>query len=280
MKRFLQYLSESRRVLSEDMPIVTGQGERPDGFQYSTTSSMPEHLGNIGPYQVHHFEEHPDVGGEAIVVHHEGKQVGVFPIFNAGRRSGRNIVGVDVPNIHPAHRGKKAKVRGLASKVYAMIADKFGGVISGHKQTPGSQSLWRNLAKMRKATLVSDTKRKSVSSYGHAEHPRLKMSTSNVEDYRYYHSNASELNPRANRHQRSLDMMRTRLIGAGADRRKVGRMKKLADFPAPRSFKRTSKKIPTIKTYNPDNPEHVSVAYGPETGNDMRLLVMGNKKKK
>lgn len=278
MLRFKQYLSESRRVLSEDMPIVSGQGERPMGYHYSTTSSMPEHLGNIGPYQVHHFEEHPDVGGEAVVVHHDGKQIGVFPIHYDSRRSGRKIIGVDVPNIHPEHRGKKAKVRGLASKVYAMIADKFGGVISGNSQTPGSQSLWRNLAKMRKATVVNDSRRKSVSSYEHAEHPRLKMSTSNVEDYRYYHSNASELNPRSNSHQRSLDMMRTRLIGAGADRRKVRRMKKLADFPGPRSFKRTSVKIPTINKYDPE--KHEKLVYDPDYGEDMRLLVLGKKKKK
>jgi hypothetical protein len=279
MKRFLQHLSESRHVLSEDMPTVDDGGRAP-GFYHSTRPSTPEHLGNIGPYQVHHFEEHPSGEGEAITVHHEGKQVGVFPIYHQGRRSGRKIVSVDTPNLHPDHRGKKARVRGLASQVYAMIADKFGGVISGHSQTPGSQSLWRNLARMRKTTLVSDSKRKSMSNFGHSDHPKLKLSGDHMADYQFYHGSASESNPRSNSHQRKLNAMRNRLISGGVDKRKAGRMKKLADFPMPKSFKRTTTKIPSIKTYNPDNPEHESVAYHPDIGRDMRLLVLGKKKKK
>jgi hypothetical protein len=133
---------------------------------------------------------------------------------------------------------------------------------------------------MRKTTLVSDSKRKSMSNFGHSDHPKLKLSGDHMADYQFYHGSASESNPRSNSHQRKLNAMRNRLISGGVDKRKAGRMKKLADFPMPKSFKRTTTKIPSIKTYNPDNPEHESVAYHPDIGRDMRLLVLGKKKKK
>jgi len=277
MKRFLQHLSESRRVLSEDMPVVDDDGRAP-GFYHSTRPTTPEHLGNIGPYQVHHFEEHPDGEGEAVTVHHEGKQVGVFPIYHAGKRSGRKIVTVDTPSLHPDHRGKKARVRGLASQVYSMIADKFGGVISGSIQTPGSQSLWRNLSKMRKTAVVNDSRRKTMSTFGHKDHPNLKLNSDVASDYDYYHREARDSTPRSNSHVQMLQRLRNRLTEGGADRRKVGKMKKLEDFPHPNTFKRTSVKIPTINKYDP--AKHEKLVYDPDYGSDMRLLVLGNKKKK
>lgn len=275
---FTKFLEESKRVLSEDMPILDYTGERPPGFEYSTKSTMPEHMGNIGPYQVHHVPEHPDVQGPAVTVHHEGKQVGVFPIANAGRRSGRNIVTVDMPSLHPAHRGKKAKVRGLASKVYGMIADKFGGVISGHHQTPGSQSLWRNLAKTRRAVVVNDSRAKTTSHFASKDHPGVKLNPYTFDKYRWGYDDASEKSPRTLVHQRALERMRNSLKDAGMNSRKLGRFKKLADFPHPRTFKRVRTNMPTIKRYDPD--VHEPIVYSDEHGGDMRIMVLGNRKKK
>lgn len=275
---FKQYLNESRRVLSEDMPILDYAGERPPGFEYSTRNKLPEHMGNIGPYQVHHVEDHPDVDGPAVTVHHEGKQVGVFPIVHAGRRSGRNIVTVDIPSLHPAHRGKKAKVRGLASKVYGMIADKFGGVISGHHQTPGSQSLWRNLAKTRRAVVVNDSRSKTTTTYTHKDHPGVKLNSDAIDSYQYAHEDASDTSPRSLVHQRALERMRNKLQNGGMNSRKLGRFKKLEDFPHPDTFKRVRTKMPTIKRYDPD--VHEPIVYSDEHGGDMRIMVLGNRKKK
>ena len=114
MKRFLQYLSE-------DMPI-----EHPAasvGYQYSTKPKMEpnikhiEHLGNIGPYEVHHFKDSDNYDASTVTVHHDGKQIGVFKLVSGGRRGGKPVVAVDTPNIHREHRGKKAKVPNRASKV-------------------------------------------------------------------------------------------------------------------------------------------------------------------
>lgn len=275
---FKQYLNESKRVLSEDMPIVDYAGQRPPGFEYSTRSTIPEHRGNIGPYQVHHVEDHPDVDGPAFTVHHEGKQVGLFPIVYMGKRSGRNIVTVDMPSLHPAHRGKKAKVRGLASKVYGMIADKFGGVISGHHQTPGSQSLWRNLSKTRRAVVVNDSRAKTTTHYAHNDHPGLKFNSNIFDGYQYAHEDASDTSSRSDTHQRGLERMRNRLKEGGMDSRKLGKFKTLADFPHPDTFKRVKTKMPAIKRYNPD--VHEPIVYSDEHGADMRILVLGNRKKK
>ena len=275
---FTKFLEESRRVLSEDMPILDYAGERAPGFEYSTTSSMPEHMGNIGPYQVHHVPAHPDVEGPAVTVHHEGKQVGVFPILPAAKKSGRNIVTVDMPSLHPAHRGKKAKVRGLASKVYGMIADKFGGVISGYHQTPGSQSLWRNLAKTRRAVVVNDSRAKTTTTYTHKDHPGVKLNSDGIDSYVYAHEDASDNSPRSLIHQRALERMRNSLKDAGMNSRKLARFKKLEDFPHPNTLKRVRTKMPTIKTYDPD--VHETIVYSDEHGGDMRIMVLGNKKRK
>jgi hypothetical protein len=75
-----------------------------------------------------------------------------------------------------------------------------------------------------------------------------------------------------------LQGLRNKLIDGGADRRKVGKMKKLEDFPHPNTLKRTSVKIPTINKYDP--AKHEKLVYDPDYGEDMRLLVLGNKKKK
>lgn len=275
---FTKFLAESRRVLSEDMPILDYEGERPPGFEYPTRSTMPEHMGNIGPYQVHYVPDHPHTDGPTVVVHHEGKQVGVFPIANAGKRSGKNIVTVEMPSLHPAHRGKKAKVRGLASKVYGMIADKFGGVISGYHQTPGSQSLWRNLAKTRRAVVVNDSREKTTTTYTHKDHPGVKLNSDAIDSYVYAHEDASDTSPRSLAHQRALERMRNKLQNGGMNRRKLGRFKKLADFPHPRTFKRVRTKMPNIKTYDPD--VHEPIVYSDEHGGDMRIMVLGNRKKK
>ena len=156
MKTFKQYLSE--------MPV-----ERPWAasrrYVHSTKPNADPntkhiaHLGNIGSYEVHHIQD--NMGADTVTVHHEGKQIGVFPLVDGGRRNGRSIVAVDTPNIHPSHRGGNAKVSGLGAKVYGMIADRFGGVISGPTQSAGSRSLWATLAKMRQVSAVDTSQRKN-----------------------------------------------------------------------------------------------------------------------
>ena len=159
-----------------------------------------------------------------------------------------------------------------------MIADKFGGVISGHHQTPGSQSLWRNLSKTRRAVVVNDSRAKTTTHYAHNDHPGLKFNSNIFDGYQYAHEDASDTSSRSDTHQRGLERMRNRLKEGGMDSRKLGKFKTLADFPHPDTFKRVKTKMPAIKRYNPD--VHEPIVYSDEHGADMRILVLGNRKKK
>jgi hypothetical protein len=183
MKTFKQYLLE--------MPV-----ERPWAasrrYEHSTKPNADPNtkykgqLGNIGPYEVHHIQD--ELGSDTVTVLHGGKQIGVFPLVDGGRHNGKKVVSVDKPNIHPSHRGEKAKVSELAANVYGMIADRFGGVISGPTQTKGSRSLWGGLAKMRQVSAVDTSRRKTkiapIDNYDPKKHDSIVYDDKHGEDIR------------------------------------------------------------------------------------------------
>lgn len=151
MKSFLQYLLE--------MPVMRNR-ESPKSLQLTVDTKPPsipsKLLGKIGPYQIHH---HDDADEPAISVRHKGKQVGILPIVRVGKE-----ITFDIPTMSRKHSGKRALVKDLVPKIYAMVADNIAPIVSSETQSTGGRSVWARLSKMRQVTAsASPYARSSIS---------------------------------------------------------------------------------------------------------------------
>lgn len=245
-------------------------------------SSLPpeepmKHIGTIGPYKIiHHSEDHPEFDGGVVSVVHKGKQVGEFPLI----RNGKYYV-PRIPVIAGAHRSKKALVKNLAPKVYAMIADKIGPIESETHHTSGGRSIWRRLAKMRPVTVGNETGLQGsniVHVYTHPSHPNLRMSGDDFETYRDDHETIHDpdmstfVNLRGIKKNFSL---------FGMDKKAVAAIRTKSDLPHPRQFKKTVVNLKQIERYDP--AKHDVFVYGQpyEEGRnrDIVLRLHGRKQK-
>ena len=269
MLRFKQYL------LAEDMPeYQDGGGAREHTVSPKIPRSKSTKLGNIGPYEVHHHED-DDLAGEIVSVRHGGKQVGQFDI----RRDGRKLpIRIDFPTMTAAHRGKKALVKNLVPKVYAMIADKIGTVESGEQQTKGGRSIWTRLSKMRPVKIgrSSELASRSTSAeyFSHPNHPNLRLNLDQHADYEDIHSGIED-------GWSTVRNVKTRLRELGMNKKVLARMKTAKDLPHPKDFKRKTINLSKMGNYNPR--KHDDIVYGEpyqEAARDITLTVQGKKKRK
>lgn len=271
--------------LDEDMPFVMDVGERRPRFDYSPKPNVPAILGKIGPYKVMHHPHHGEAESEAISIIHRDKQVGVVPIE---RYKGR--ISPSYPMVAPGHSSKRARVKNLVPKVYAMIADKLGTVESGSEQTPGSRSVWARLARMRDVQIKGPkSKPKPIITYTHPDYARASVDASRFDYYsRRYRSMMSytrtatrtpgERGRNFGRHASDvMRELRSALHRSGVARGKVVSMKKAEHFPHPRTFKKITTKVEPVQgRYSPQ--KHDDTVYHPTRGGDYTLLLPGRKK--
>jgi len=251
-----------------------GGGAREHTVSPKIPRSKSTKLGNIGPYEVHHHED-DELAGEIVSVRHGGKQVGQFDI----RRSGRNSpIRIDFPTMTAAHRGKKALVKNLVPKVYAMIADKIGTVESGEQQTKGGRSIWARLAKMRSVKIGKSSELASRSTsaeyFSHPNHPNLRLNLDQHADYEDIHSGIED-------GWSTVRNVKTRLRELGMNKKVLARMKTAKDLPHPKDFKRKTINLSKMGNYNPK--KHDDIVYGEpyqEASRDITLTVQGKKKRK
>jgi len=278
MKTFKQFLAE-------DMPILQDYGRAP-GYDFSRKISSPRNIGKIGPYSVWHHEEHPEAG-DAVSVHYKDKQIGVVPLAWAGTFQGKRLVQSVNPSFDRNHRGKKAKVKNLVPKVYAMIADKIGALESGDQQTHGSKSVWNRLSKMRPIRIRNIGASTSISHYTHTEHSKLKIEGEYFKDYSHSYKNAvaaakklkEKPSTRAREGlQKQLGYLKDKLYDGGIDRTQLRRMSQLQHFPHPRTFTKTTTKINAKQRYNPE--KHDPVVYNETDGDVFTLVAMPRGKRK
>lgn len=229
----------------------------------SGMSSVPpeepmKHIGTIGPYKIiHHSQDHPEFHGGIVSVVHKGKQVGEFPLMRNGKYY---VPRVPVLATAHRHRSKKALVKNLAPKVYAMIADKIGPIESETHHTSSGRSLWRRLAKIRPVTVGNETGLQAsniVHVYTHPSHPNLRMSGDDFETYRDHHETIHD--PDMGRFA-SLSDIKKDFAALGMDKKAVGAIRTKSDLPHPRQFKKTAVNLKQIKRYDP--AKHDEFVYG------------------
>jgi len=258
MKRFLQYLAE-------DMPH---QEEGRVGLRSSPSRNAPEsksvHLGNIGPYSIH---QHPFDNGETgdnegiISIRHKGKHIGEMTI---ARSDDSPHLTVDWPNIHPSHRGKKAKVKNLVPKVYSLLADKLGTIDSSGVQTAGGRSIWRRLAGMRKVKIarpgyIGNT----VGAFSHPKHEGLMMPPSDFSEYEEHHNSREQGFGGAN-----VGTLKKMLAKAGMAKEAVSKIKTFADLPHPKTFREKRLNIKKVDQYIPAKHDPFIYTKGDDVNHD------------
>jgi len=274
MKTFKQFLAE-------DMPILQDYGRAP-GYDFSRKVQLPRNIGKIGPYTVwHHEDNHPETNSEAVSVHYKDRQIGVLPLVWAGTFRGKRLVQASNPSFDRDHRSKKARVKNLVPKVYAMIADKVSAIESGDQQTHGSKSVWNRLSKMRPIRIRNIGGSTSVSHHTHTEHSKLKIEGGDFKDYSRSYKNAvtaaKKLKERPSTRareglQKQLGYLKNRLYDGGIDRTQLRRMSQLQHFPHPRTFTKTTTKINAKQRYNPE--KHDPVVYNETDGDVFTLVAM------
>ena len=235
--------------------------------------SKSRKLGNIGPYEVHHheYDDFRDDGysPEMVSVRHGGKQVGEFEINRGGRKS---PIRIEFPTMAAAHRGKKALVKNLVPKVYAMIADKVGTLESGEQQTKGGRSIWARLSKMRPVKIGKSSELASRSTsaeyFSHPNHPNLRLNLDQHADYEDIHSGIGDWSTVRN--------AKSRLRELGMNKKVLARMKTAKDLPHPNDFKRKTINLSRMGNYNPT--KHDDIVYGEpyqEAARDITLRLQG-----
>jgi hypothetical protein len=265
LKSFKQYL------LAEDMPEYQDGGSvRGHTVSPKIPRSKSTKLGNIGPYEVHHYKNATGYDDEMVSLHHDGKQVGQFTFYRGGRNA---PIRIDFPTMAAAHRGKKALVKNLVPKVYGMIADKIGTVESGEQQTKGGRSIWTRLSKMRPVRIrrSSELASRSTSAeyFSHPNHPNLRLNLDQHADYEDIHSGI-ESGWATVRHAK------TRLRELGMNKKVLARVKTVKDLPHPNDFKRKTINLSKMGNYNPT--KHDDIVYGEpyqEAARDITLTVQG-----
>lgn len=269
MKRFKQYLAE-------DMPeYQEGGGARNHTVSPKLPKTPSTKLGNIGPYEVHHYENATGLDDEMVSIQHRGKQVGQFTFYRVRNRPIR----IDFPTMAAAHRGKKALVKNLVPKVYGMIADKFGTIESGEQQTKGGRSIWTRLSKMRPVKIGRSSELRgdqSAEYLSHPNHPNVRL---NWEQHADYEDTYLELTDGGG--WSTVGEAKRKLRKFGIDRKILAGMKTVKDLPHPDDFKRKTINLSRMGNYNPT--KHDDIVYGEpysESSRDITLRLHGRKKKR
>jgi len=178
-----------------------------------------------------------------------------------------------------AHRGKKALVKNLVPKVYAMIADKIGTVESGEQQTKGGRSIWTRLAKLRPVRIGISSKlggSQTAEYFSHPEHPNLRLNVKQHGDYEGIYLEIEDGGGWS-----TVGEAKRKLRELGMNKKVQAQMKTVEDLPHPDDFERKTIDLSSMDNYNPR--EHDNIVYGEpysDATRDITLTVHGKKKRK